>query len=151
MSQVILKHYGKIEKGKVIYYNPMLFISTQKQLEGKEFELILKEKAKRVSHDAHAYYRAGIIGECMENEMFGGWDREEIHEHFVGLFLSEVVVEKAFDKKGNTIHKESIKKRSTSSLSSKEMKEFTENCIRWCAEHDIIIKTSEQYQLNKFK
>lgn len=151
MSKVILKHYGKREKGKVIYYNPLLFLETLDELEGKEFECVYKEKHKRVSTDAHGYYRAGIIGECLKSELFGGWDKEDIHKHFAGLFLTYVTHEKCLDKKGNTIYKEVILKQSTADLSSKEMFEYCEKCIQWCAEHEIIIHTPEQYQLNRFK
>lgn len=150
-SKVTIKHYGKIERGKIVYYNPLLFLEVTKELEGREFELVIKEKHKRVSTDAHGYYRGGIIGECLKSNLFAGWEREEIHEHFAGLFLNYVTHEKCLDKKGNTIYKEVIKKTSTSNLSSKEMFEYCEKCIQWCAENEIIIHSPEQYFLGRFK
>lgn len=150
MSKTIIKHYGKIIKGKMVCYNESLYQETIYELEGKEFELIIKEKSRKASTDAHGYYRAGIIGECLKSEVFGGWDREEIHDHFASLFLTYVTHEKAlYD--GKTIFKEVIKKQSTADLNSKEMFEYCEKCIRWCAQHEITIHTPEQYHLSKFK
>jgi hypothetical protein len=151
MSKVTLKHYGVVTKGKLVYFNPLLFLEVITQLEGKEFELVIKEKHKRVSTDAHGYYRAGIIGECLKSELFAGWEREDIHKHFSDMFLSVVTHQKCFDKKGNTIHKEVILKQSTADLSSKEMFEYCEKCIQWCAEEGIVIHTPEQYRLGIFK
>lgn len=145
-----MKHYGVVTKGKVMYYNPLLFLEVISQLEGKQFELIIKEKHKRVSSDAHGFYRAGVIGECMKSEMFAGWEREEIHEHFTGLYLTYVTHEKCF-KDGKTIYKEVIKKESTASLSSKDMFDYCQKCIMWCAQNDIIIHSPEEYRLGKFK
>ncbi len=150
MSKVTLKHYGVISKGKEVFYNKPLYLEVISELEGKEFELIIKEKHKRVSSDAHGYYRGAIIGECLKSEIFRGWEREEIHEFFAGEFLTYVVTEK-YLKNGNTIYKEVLRKTSTANLSSKEMFDFCEKCIQWCAENEIIIHTPEQYQLGRFK
>ena len=79
---VVLKHYGKIIGGKRRYYNPDLHNESLKSLEGKEFEEVIKEKHKRVSQDAHGYYRGGVIGTAMEFEMFNGWTKDDIHDFF---------------------------------------------------------------------
>ncbi len=150
MSKVTLKHYGVITKGKEVFYNKPLYLEVISELEGKEFDLVIKEKHKKVSTDAHGYYRAGIIGECLKSEIFGGWDRDEIHEFFSDEFLTYTVTEK-YLKNGATIYREKIKKTSTSELNSKEMFEYCEKCIRWCADNEIIIHTPEQYLLCKFK
>ena len=44
MKEVTIKHYGKIVKGVKHYYNPKLYSQNLLELEGKEFEEVLREK-----------------------------------------------------------------------------------------------------------
>jgi hypothetical protein len=120
-------------------------------LEGQRFEETIKLEHKSVSKDAHGYYRGGVLGECMEYELFGGWDREDVHQHFAKLFLSYKVYVKYLNQDRTTSFKEETKITSTADLSSKEMFEYCERCIQWCAERGIIIKTPEEYYLGKYK
>jgi hypothetical protein len=150
-KKTILKHFGKIINGKCIYYNNDLHNEYLHDLEGQEFEETIKLKHKKVSNDAHGYYRGGILGECMEYEIFAGWEREEIHvRHFARMFLTYKRVIKYLDGL-ETKFKEEKYILSTGDLSSKEMFEFCERCIQWCAENGIIIQSPEQYILGKFK
>ena len=149
-KKTILKHFGKVVNGKRIYYNFDLHAETLHDLEGQEFEEVIKLKHKKVSNDAHGYYRGGILGECMEYEMFAGWEREEIHQHFATLFLRYKVTVK-YILLGEMVFREEIRTQSTADLSSKEMFEFCEKCIQWCAEQGIVIQSPEQYVLNKYK
>ena len=150
MSKVKYRLYGVIRNGIKKYYNPNLYNTVMAELEGKEFEEVTTEKHKRVSSDHHGFYRAGIVGECAKSEMFGGWTRDEIHDSFADMFLSYKVAEKRI-RDGKTIYVEVTKKESTSGISSKEMAEFCEKCIQWCAENNIIIHDPEEYKLGKYK
>ena len=150
-TTIVLKHYGKVVQGVKRYYRPELLADNLAELEGKEFEEVLKEKTKHVSTDAHAFYRAGIIGTAMKDEMFGGWTKDEVHDHFAGLFLSYADKEKAINGEGKTVMIDVLKIKSTSSLNSKQMFEFCEKVIRWLAFHKIIVKDPEQYQLTKYR
>jgi hypothetical protein len=67
------------------------------------------------------------------------------------MFLSYKRMVKFLDANGITSFKEETKIQSTSSLNSKEMFEFCERCIQWCAENGIIIRTPEEYLLSKYK
>ncbi len=150
-KRVNIKHFGKVINGKRIYYNHDLHSEYLHDLEGQEFEETIKIKHKKVSNDAHGYYRGGILGECMGFEMFRGWEREECHQHFARLFLKYKFTVKYMQPNGETSFVESERIQSTSSLSSKEMFEFCEKCIQWCAEQGIIIRTPEEYLLGKYK
>jgi hypothetical protein len=150
-KNVIIKHRGKVVNGKRIYDNFNLHIESIHDLEGQRFEETIKLEHKSVSNDAHGYYRGGVLGECMDYELFRGWERAEIHEHFAGLYLSYKKHTKYIDKSENTSFKEETKTQSTADLSSKEMFEYCERCIQWCAERGIIIKTPEEYYLGKYK
>lgn len=137
---------GKIEKGKIIYNFKDLADETFRTLEGKEFELTIREKRKKVTLDQHAYYRKGIIGEALKNEMFGGWDKDEVHDFFSDKFLGEFYWKKYYDDYNKTTSQITDRKvKSTSNLSTKEMSEYMDKCIRWLAEHDIVVLTPEQF------
>jgi hypothetical protein len=150
-KKTILKHFGKVANGKRVYYNFDLHAETLHDLEGQEFEEVIKLKHKKVSNDAHGYYRGGVLGECMEYEIFAGWEREEIHQHFARLFLKYRFTVKYIGKNGETSYVDGERIQSTADLSSKEMFEFCEKCIQWCAEQGIVIHSPEQYILSKYK
>ena len=150
-KQVTLRHYGKVIDGKRIYYNDKLHNESVYALEGREFEEVIKLKHKPVSTDAHGYYRGGILGECMDYEIFRGWSRDEIHDqHFAPMFLSwkKTVKYMAWEE---TLYRDKTEIDSTASLNSGEMFEFCEKCIQWCAEHGIIINSPQYYLLGKYK
>lgn len=150
-KKVIIRHFGKVLNGKRIYYNEKLHNESVLELEGQEFEEVIKLKSKRVSQDAHGYYRGGILGECMEYEMFRGWSRNDIHElHFAPMFLTYTATVK-YIAGDETMYREEQRIRSTASLNSKEMFEFCEQCIQWLAEHGIVVHSPHQYLLGKYK
>lgn len=146
-----IKHFGKVVNGKRIYYNERLHNEYLFDLDGKEFEEVIKVKFKKVSTDAHGYYRGGILGECLNFELFRGWTRGEIHElHFAPMFLSYTNTVKYIAGE-ETMYRDKVEVLSTSSLSSKEMFEFCERCIQWLAEKGIVVHTPEEYLLGKYK
>lgn len=142
----ILKHYGKIVNGIKKYYNPELYKLNIQDLEGLEFEEVIKKKSKAKSTDQLGFYRAGIIRECLQYEMFIHFTENEIHEFFTELFLS-------WNKSISVDGKNYLIKKitSVSDLSKEDMKNYIERCIHWCAEHNIIIKDPSQYELDKYK
>lgn len=144
-----LKHFGKVVNGKMVFYNDSLHKEAVKSLEGKEFELTLKEKSKRVTTDQHAYYRKGVLGTALEFEIFGGWDKDELHLMFADMFLTEVVMKESASSHTGLI--EIRKTRSTASLNRKEMAQFIDNCIKWLATQGIVVLDSEHYILQQYK
>lgn len=149
-NKTIYRQYGKIINGKRIYYNESLHNQVITELEGQEFEEITKLKHKKVSLDTHGYYRGGIIKECLNYEMFRGWEEDDIHEFFANEFLGyrRVLI---LHKDDGTIEQHPVPKiTSTSSLNQKEMNEFIEKVIAWLAQHNIIIKSPEEYYLGKY-
>ncbi len=138
MSKPIYRHYGKVIKGKQVYYNPELKQITLNTLEGQEFEEITKLKTKKVTEDQHGYYRAGIVRECTKYEMFGGWTEDDIDEMFCETFLTIKTVKMLGDKQVPI-----SKTYSTGDIKKDEMKEFIDKCIMWCANNGIVILTSE--------
>jgi hypothetical protein len=151
MKEVTIKHYGKIVKGVKHYYNPKLYSQNLLELEGKEFEEVLREKHKRVSQDAHGYYRGGVLGTAMSCEMFAGWERDDIHDFFARMFLAYTKTNILIMPGGTTKTINVRKVDSTASLNSRRMKEFTDKCIQWLAEHNVIVLSPEDYYLGKYK
>lgn len=145
-----IRHFGKVVNGKRIYYNDKLHSESVWALEDQEFEEVIKLKFKRISTDAHGYYRGGILGECLDYEMFRGWTRNDLHSFFSEKFLSYTKTSKYIAGE-ETMYREKIEVQSTSSLSSKEMFEFCEKCINWCANQGIIIHSPQEYLLDKYK
>lgn len=148
MAKITYRLYGKIVNGIPKYYNKNLYDVTVAELEGKEFELVMKEKHYKVSNDQYGYYHAAIIDECMKNEMFGGWTHEDIDEYFSSMFLT---VKRSLTTSDGQIHIISKTLSKGQGFSKKDMSEFIERCIQWCAENKIIIHSSEEYFLGKYK
>jgi hypothetical protein len=144
------RHYGKVVNHKPIFKDEAFYQKNIDALEGKEFEIVMKEKHKKVSEDTHAYYRAGIIEECLKYEIFGGWNKEEVHAHFARMFLSYLVEEKHLVD-GEVLFLTVKKTESTADITQKEMNEFVDNVIQWCAEQGIVILSPEQYYLKKHR
>ena len=145
----LIRHYGKIVNSKMIFYNKELLDNSVLQLNGREFELVIKEKSKRASTDQFGYYRGGILGTCHETEMFSHFNgRDEIHEnYFAPLFLSYKVMVELPGKKY-----ELTKVRSLADLTMKEFAEFITRVIAHCeSELGIAIANSEDYYITKYK
>lgn len=151
MAKITYHHYGQVKNGTLIHYNFPLYSQTLSSLEGKEFDLIIKEKHKRVSLDTHGYYRAGIVKECMNYEMFGGWSEDDLHSFFADMFLKYTKMLIVNHDNGTTTQREITRIQSTSELNQKEMNEFIDKVVQWLAEHEIIIQSPESYYLGKYK
>ncbi len=149
MSKVTLRHYGKITNGKKEYFNPALYKQQLDALEGQEFEEVIKKRFRKVSDDAHAYYRGAILKTAHQHEDFIHFDKpDNIHDDvIVPMFLSHI---KTVTLKGRTTDK--IEYVSTGSLSKDEMSVFIERVLAWLAtEHGIIVLTPEEYYLSLHK
>lgn len=141
-----IKLHGIVKRSKKVYYNPDLYVKVLQELEGKEFEEIVKEKQEKPSKNTHGFYRGGIIASCLTTEKFAGWDKDEIDDFFCNMFLSEKI-EKVF----GTTRTEITRIGSTGDLNQKEMNEFIEKVIHWLSEEGIEILSPEQYNLSKYR
>lgn len=149
MSAPIYKHYGKVVKKEMHFYHPEILQNIINSLEGKEFELILKEKHKKVTHDTHSYYRGGIVKEALQYECFGGYTEDDFHELMASMFLTVHSTKLIHGDTEEPLQIPCSRTRSTSELTQKEMGEFIEKVIRFLAQQGIVIKTPEQYYLEK--
>ncbi len=148
MGKVIYRHYGKVVNGIKKYYDTALQQQSINELEGKDFEEIIKEKHINVSTDQFGYYHAGIIEECLKFERFRGWAHDDVDDFFSDMFLK---INKTLDLNDGNYYIVSKTVSKGSGFSKREMVEFIEKCIVWCAQNGIIIKTSEEYYLGRYK
>lgn len=147
MSKALVKHYGRVVEGERKYYTEELLRRNLESLEGQEFEETIKLRHKKVSRDTHGYYRGGILPTCHESEWFSSVDTQDtIHEFFADLFLS---FHKEVKVGGQVL---TIKKvLSTSEINQKEMNEFIDKVLAWCAHHDIVVLDPEQYNYQRYR
>ncbi len=141
-----VRHYGKIENGKKIYFNPELYKSQIDGLEGQEFEEVIKKRFHKVSTDQFAYYYGAILRVAHKHDAFIYFNKpDDIHEDIIApMFLGYT---KVIEFKGQRIEKKEV--RSTTSLTREEMSEFIERTIAWLAmEFGIIILSPEDYYLS---
>lgn len=143
--------FGRVTNGNLVHYNWPLFKQTLISLEGKEFDLVIKEKHKRVSLDSHSYYRAGVIKECLQYEIFGGWDFEDIHSFFANMFLKDVRIRFSKQENGESTQYAIPVTRSTADLNQRQMNEFVEKVIAWLSNQGVVIHSPEEYYLSKYK
>jgi hypothetical protein len=144
-TSVTARHFGIIKDGVRHYYDKNFHNKNLAQLEGQQFEEVIKMKRKNVSLRAFAFYRGPITSIALQSEMFGGWTKEELHDFFCERFLSNILVTKVI-KHGQTFLKERTVVGNTSSMSSKEMSEFTEKVLHFLANNDIIIDNPDNYE-----
>lgn len=138
-----IRHFGKVKGGRTVFSNQQLYFQQLSQLEGKEFELVIKERLKRPTISQYNYYRGAILSSCFESEMFSYFDTaDQIHsDYFAPKFLSHTVLVKL-----PTKQYEILKVRSMADLTRKEISEFIERVIVECALIDIQILSPEEYQ-----
>jgi len=139
-----VRHFGKIVNGKRSYYNLELHHQQLLALEGKEFEEVIKERAKKITLDQLAYYYGAILPTCYMSEMFSHYDnKEEIHEeYFAEKFLRYTKIVNNTDGTKTT----KIKYHSITEYNRKEMSEFIQKVLADCDMNGIIVLSPEQYQ-----
>ena len=146
---LIVRHYGKIENGKKTYYNPELYKQQMDQLEGQEFEEVIKKRHRKVSDDQHSYYRGAVLGTIAKHDSFIHFNKpDDIHDDVIApMFLGYTKVVTLENQQWE------IKLvKSTADLNKDEMREFIEKTIAWAAiEFGIIILDSTQYYLTLHK
>jgi len=143
-----IRHYGKAKGGQMRFTenNRIKFERALQALEGKDFELSIKECSEPTTEDQHAYYRSFVRNTLVGCEIFGGWNEKRIHEFFQSQFLGytrmEIVTGKEYVVR---------KAESTANIGKRRMAEFIEKVIAWCAVEGITIGSPDDYFAGKYK
>lgn len=141
--KLAIRHFGKVKGGRTIFSNQHLYFQQLTQMEGKDFELTIKERLKRPTLSQYGFYRGAILATCFESEMFSHFDTaDQIHsDYFAPKFLSYTVMVKL-----PTKQYEVLKIRSMADLTRKEISEFIDRVMADCALNSIAILSPEEYQ-----
>lgn len=145
-----IRHYGKVQGGQMRFTekNRHKFEQALKYIEanGGEFELQIRPASEPVTEDQHAYYRAFIRHTLVEQEIFGGWGDDRIHQFFASMFLGYTKME-IVNGKEYVVRKV----ESTANIGKRRMAKFIEQVIAWCAVEGITVGKPEDYHTGKFK
>src|SRR3990167_8574980 len=90
MQDIIIYQPAIVKNFKLMFLNDSLFKNILGFYEGKQVEVLVREKKKKVSKATHAYYRGVLLPACMNSEVFGGWKIEEIHAYFASKHLKDI-------------------------------------------------------------
>ena len=123
-----MKHKGKVEKGKLIFFDPILRQTYIKCLEGKHFVEILKiaSKPRNLPQNARHWARMTFAANAL-----GDRTPDELHYDFCSYFLTD-----------RTTTPPRVK--GSSELTTKEFSEWEENIDRVLAEMNIVIPEPEE-------
>jgi hypothetical protein len=110
-------HEGRVDKGQPHLKNKSRYLVQLFKLEGKEIELIIRQKKSQRSLDQNSYYW-GVVVAILGDHC--GYDPEEMHEALKFKFL----------RKG----KEGLETvTSTTDLNTKEFEDYLERIRRWAS------------------
>jgi len=143
-----IKHYGKVRNGKLSFHNEPLWEQQRWALEGKEFELVIKQRHRPVSNDQYSYYYGGVLTTCFNSEIFSAFDKSaDIHAYFEDKFLSYKTMLIV-----GTEKKEIVRHRSLTTLTKTEMSEFIDRTLAHCrGELEINVLEPSEYYLQHYK
>lgn len=112
-------HHGKVAQGKLKFDMPSKYLVHLSKLEGKRFELVLRqEKSKR--SDQQNRYMWGVVYEILSEHT--GYTPEEIHAIMKFKFL------RIRDERNNEYV------RSTTKLNTAEMENYLDKIKKWAAQ-----------------
>jgi hypothetical protein len=112
---------ARIEKGKLIFTDPVNYSKVISSLEGKAVVVNIKEPRSQRSKNQNDYY-FGVVVEILAEHT--GYSREEMHEVLKAKFLSETK-----ELAGQSI----TFSRSTTSLSTVEFEEYLVRIREWAS------------------
>ncbi len=145
-KNLLIKHFGYVAHNVFTPVDRQKYNNQLAGLDGKKCALMIEEVEDNATVDQHAYYRGAVIKTCLKSEYFAHSSDDDVHELFTTLFLGYVV----FINTGGLVWSDQ-RYYSTAKMKKKPFAEFLEKVIAWCAEHNIIIHSPEDYYLECFK
>lgn len=148
----LIRHYGRACSGIPRLYNMKIYQKNVDSLEGKEFELTIKEHIEKPSIDQHAYYRGAVIEIGLTASCFNDWTGDELDAYFSDKYLG-YNIHKVIKHKDGRIESVTIRvvPSKGEGFSKKKMAEFIDRCVAEIASEGVIVHSPEQWKLNKYK
>ena len=118
---MVYKHPAIVKDGRVIFNDKSKFDSDALKYEGKNIEVVIRERKNRRSLNLNSYYWAVAVKLLSEHT---GYDKDDMHEILKSMFLRTRY-------KLNGVWTDGTK--STTKLSSSEMMEYIDNVKRFAS------------------
>ena len=135
-----VKHKGKVTDGELYLNNVEYYKLCLQEFEGKEIEVIVKEKEKDPTLRQYGYYYGVVLPTALRDETFGGWTKEELDAYFKNNFLQKTKL-----KILNNVPVELRYSPSKAIITKEEMTEFLNKVIIFLAQQGIIVPESHEY------
>ena len=135
-----VKHKGKVTDGELYLNNVEYYKLCLKEFEGKEIEVVVKEKEKDPTLRQYGYYYGVVLPTALKDETFGGWTKEELDAYLKNNFLQKTKL-----KILNNVPVELRYSPSKAIITKEEMTEFLNKVIIFLAQQGIIVPESHEY------
>ena len=112
---------ARIEKGKILWQNPVMTAQVMRELEGEQVKVSIKPFTKTRSLNQNAYYWAVIIATLAD---FTGYSTDEMHEVLRVKFLPY---------KANVGNEEVTITKSTTDLDTTEFEKYLAEIREWAS------------------
>ena len=136
----VVKHKGKVTNGELYLNNVEYYNLCLKEYEGKEIEVIVKEKEKDPTLRQYGYYYGVVLPTALRDETFGGWTKEELDAYLKNNFLQKTKL-----KILNNVPVELRYSPSKAIITKEEMTEFLNKVIIFLAQQGIVVPESHEY------
>ena len=135
-----VKHKGKVTDGELYINNVEYYKLCLKEFEGKEIEVVVKEKEKDPTLRQYGYYYGVVLPTALRDETFGGWTKEELDAYLKNNFLQKTKL-----KILNNVPVELRYSPSKAIITKEEMTEFLNKVIIFLAQQGIVVPESHEY------
>ena len=135
-----VKHKGKVTDGELYLNNVEYYKLCLKEFEGKEIEVVVKEKEKDPTLRQYGYYYGVVLPTALKDETFGGWTKEELDAYLKNNFLQKTKL-----KILNNVPVELRYSPSKAIITKEEMTEFLNKVITFLAQQGVIVPESHEY------
>lgn len=120
-------HFGFVDdSGHFALDDKSAFKAEVDRLRGQEVQLTIQKRRYQRSLKANAYYHACVVQPLADHL---GYEHDEMHEALAFHFLR-------IDDDPLT---QTPRRKSTRDLSTAEMADYIDRCIRFCAEHGVVV------------
>lgn len=138
---ITLEHRGKVsDAGELQLWDLERYQDDLMRHRGLDIRLIVVEDEPNHTPEQMAFFRGPITNIALQDEMFGGWTKNEFQECMKTMFLSETKDIKQPD----GTYKEIEIVPSLGDIGIKKMSDFIESVVNFLAENDINVECLKQ-------
>jgi hypothetical protein len=133
---------GVPKNGIFVPFQPQLYKDILLKNDGRKIDLLIKDHEEPKSKQQLGFFFKVIIRDvCMQTELFGGWDKDEIYEFFCSEFLAKTKTLKLKSGKEKILQLNAT----LSACNKLETAIFIDNVIRFLANEGIEVPDPINY------